>query len=164
MGETAVGRHPSRVVSPAGLGTVAPPSGHGGFSHPHLLRCSVRTGHPRSAKHHTNTAIGTRKYNASQAHHLMSRTPQVGTIYLIHFDTPYKHARHYLGWTTNLNSRLAAHAGGQGARLMAVIFEAGIPWKLARTWTGTRSRERQLKRQGGASRRCPMCGVRPRLS
>lgn len=89
-------------------------------------------------------------------------TKQVGTVYLIHFDEPYKHAKHYLGWTTDLNARLVAHANGTGARLMEVVTEAGISWRLARTWTGTRGRERQIKRQGGSSRRCPLCGVRPR--
>jgi predicted GIY-YIG superfamily endonuclease len=86
----------------------------------------------------------------------------VGTIYLLHFDRPYKHARHYLGWAANLQARLAEHAAGRGARLLAVLKQAGIGWTLARTWTGTRARERALKNQGGASRRCPMCGVQPR--
>ena len=89
---------------------------------------------------------------------------QTGTVYLIHFDTPYKHARHYIGWTTDLPARIAAHANGTGARLMEVVTGAGISWQLARTWSGTRSRERQIKRQGGASRRCPLCGVTPRVS
>ncbi|MGO9899902.1 MAG: hypothetical protein ACLP0J_09460 [Solirubrobacteraceae bacterium] len=40
---------------------------------------------------------------------------------------------------------------------MAVIAQEGISWTLARTWEGSRARERQLKRQGGASRRCPIC-------
>jgi hypothetical protein len=40
---------------------------------------------------------------------------------------------------------------------MAVISEAGIGFELARTWEGDRYRERALKRQGGASRRCPIC-------
>ena len=65
-------------------------------------------------------------------------------------------------WTDNLETRLAAHSRGQGARLLAVIRAHGIGWQLARTWTGTRSRERALKNQGGASRRCPGCGVTPR--
>lgn len=85
-----------------------------------------------------------------------------GTVYLLHFDRPYKHAKHYTGWTTDLNTRLADHAAGRGARLIEVIQEAGIGWQLARTWPGTRTRERQLKRQGGASRYCPHCGVIPR--
>jgi hypothetical protein len=80
------------------------------------------------------------------------------TVYLIHFDVPYAHARHYTGWTaSDLQGRLAEHAAGRGARLMAVITQAGIGWTLARTWEGSRARERQLKRQGGASRRCPIC-------
>jgi hypothetical protein len=43
-----------------------------------------------------------------------------------------------------------------------VVKAAGISWRLARTWPGGRARERQLKNQGGASRRCPECGVTPR--
>ncbi len=85
-----------------------------------------------------------------------------GTVYLLHFDRPYVHAGHYTGWTTDLPSRLADHAAGRGARLLAVIAAAGIGWQLARTWPGTRSLERALKRQGGASRRCPICGISPR--
>jgi predicted GIY-YIG superfamily endonuclease len=85
-----------------------------------------------------------------------------GTVYLIHFDRPYKHARHYIGWASDLDARLTEHAAGRGARLLAVVKAAGIGWTLARTWTGSRVRERQLKNQGGASRRCPACGVHPR--
>ena len=29
-------------------------------------------------------------------------------------------------------------------------------------WPGGRARERQIKRQGGHARKCPLCGVRPR--
>jgi hypothetical protein len=88
-----------------------------------------------------------------------------GTVYLLHFDRPYRHARHYLGWAAagHLDSRIAAHRSGQGARLMAVITAAGIGFDLARTWPGGRPRERQIKRQGGASRCCPLCGVKPRM-
>jgi predicted GIY-YIG superfamily endonuclease len=80
-----------------------------------------------------------------------------GIVYLVHFTEPYRHARHYTGWTADLDSRLAEHQAGRGARLLQVITQAGIDWTLARTWQGTRERERQLKRQGGASRRCPIC-------
>ncbi len=55
-------------------------------------------------------------------------------------------------------NRLGEHAAGRGARLVEVITQAGISFRLARTWPGvTRARERQLKNQGGASRRCPIC-------
>ena len=44
---------------------------------------------------------------------------------------------------------------------MTAVSAAGITWRLARTWPdATRTRERQLKRQGGASRRCPLCRQR----
>jgi predicted GIY-YIG superfamily endonuclease len=85
-----------------------------------------------------------------------------GIVYLLHFDRPYGHAGHYTGWTTDLTARLTQHANGHGARLLAVVRSAGIGWELARTWTGTRAVERALKRQGGASRRCPLCGIHPR--
>lgn len=86
-------------------------------------------------------------------------TDRSGVVYLLHFTRPYRHARHYTGWTTDLAARLDEHAAGRGARLLAVVSEAGITWSLARTWSGTRARERQLKTQGGASRRCPLCGI-----
>jgi hypothetical protein len=88
----------------------------------------------------------------------------VGIIYLVHFDQPIGDlknprgfASHYTGWTLDLPTRLADHAQGRGARLMAVVGERGIGWQLARIWTGTRTRERSLKRSGGAARRCPVC-------
>ena len=87
---------------------------------------------------------------------------RTGVVYLVHFDRPYRHAGHYTGWTCDLSARLAEHGTGRGARLLQVIRGAGIGWTLARTWPGDRAREPALKRQGGASRRCPLCGVRPR--
>jgi hypothetical protein len=88
----------------------------------------------------------------------------VGIIYLVHFDRPIGDtsnprgfAGHYTGWTLDLPARLVDHAAGRGARLMEVVGEQGIGWQLARIWTGTRTRERSLKRSGGAARRCPVC-------
>ena len=92
----------------------------------------------------------------------MSRHDVPGTVYLLHFDEPYKHAKHYIGWTSDLPGRLAEHEAGGGARLTAVVRSAGIGWHVSRTWDGTRARERQIKNQGGASRCCPDCGVKPR--
>ncbi len=60
-------------------------------------------------------------------------------------------------WTLNLPIRLGEHAAGRGARLMQVVAEQGITWQVSRLWVGTRGRERSLKRQGGAARRCPVC-------
>ncbi len=84
-----------------------------------------------------------------------------GTIYLLHFSRPYKHARHYTGWTTDLAARLRDHHAGDGARLIAVITAAGITFTLARTRPGSRHDERAIKRCGGAVRYCPLCTPHP---
>lgn len=78
-------------------------------------------------------------------------------VYLIHFDTPLCHARHYIGYAGNIESRLALHRAGGGARILAVCNERAIPWRLVRTWAGTRQTERALKRQKHAPRLCPVC-------
>jgi hypothetical protein len=98
-----------------------------------------------------------------------------GLVYLIHFDEVYMPypgaprrdcAQHYTGRVRGgpraLARRLRQHGTVSGARLMLAVRGAGITWQLARTWPGGSDREKQLKRQGGASRRCPLCGVVPR--
>jgi predicted GIY-YIG superfamily endonuclease len=92
----------------------------------------------------------------------VSRHP-TGTIYLLHFDQPVSdHARHYLGWASDLAARLEAHREGRGARLMEVCRERGISWHLARTWEGTRDRERAIKDRAESPRLCPDCTPTPR--
>jgi len=59
-----------------------------------------------------------------------------GVVYLLHFSRPYCHAKHYLGWTEDLQTRLEAHRTGTGARLTQVVVEQGITLELARTWDG----------------------------
>ena len=95
----------------------------------------------------------------------------LGTVYLLHFSEPYpagKKPQHYIGWCgpgRNLDDRLEEHRSGQGARLLQVIKEKGITFELARTWPGSKDRERQLKRNGGRAGRargCPLCGITPR--
>src|SRR5215475_673104 len=86
-----------------------------------------------------------------------------GIVYLLHFDRPYQHARHYTGWSEDLPKRLAEHAEGRGARLTAVVRAAGIGWQLARTWTADRCFERRLKRRHGAARYCPICLATQRI-
>ena len=84
-----------------------------------------------------------------------------GTVYMLHFSAPYRHARHYTGWTADLAARLDEHAAGRGARLVSVAKAAGITFSLARTRPGTRADERAIKRAGGARRYCPLCSARP---
>jgi predicted GIY-YIG superfamily endonuclease len=83
---------------------------------------------------------------------------QIGICYLIHFDRPYKHAKHYLGYCNyDLEQRLEHHVTGQGARLMQVITQAGIGFTVVRTWKGDRHFERRLKRWGSGAQFCPLC-------
>lgn len=79
-------------------------------------------------------------------------------VYLLHFDQPYKHARHYVGYADDLARRLQHHADGTGANLMKVLKDNGIGFTLARVWEdGTRTRERQIKNAGGGAKYCPIC-------
>ena len=89
-------------------------------------------------------------------------TGRPGVIYMLHFDQPYRHAKHYVGWTDDLFDRLDTHAKGHGARLVAVIWQAGIGFTLIRICEGTRYTERAIKNAGGAVRYCPACTLRPR--
>jgi hypothetical protein len=81
-----------------------------------------------------------------------------GTVYLIHFERRLKHAGHYLGYCHNLDERLGRHRAGSGARLMEVVSQSGIDWKVVRTWRGDRRFERRLKNRKNVPRRlCPVC-------
>lgn len=88
----------------------------------------------------------------------------VGTVYLIHFERPIGdlenprgQARHYLGYTEDLEGRLQAHRSGNGARLMEVVSEMDIEWTVARTWPGDRALERRLKNRHNSPKLCPIC-------
>jgi hypothetical protein len=84
--------------------------------------------------------------------------PQTGFVYLAHFSSNLHHARHYLGFCTDLAQRMAQHRAGTGARLMEVLKQAGIGWKLVKVLPGDRGLERRLKRQKNTPRRlCPVC-------
>jgi len=77
------------------------------------------------------------------------------TTYLLHFDKRYHHAGHYLGKSSQLDKRIAAHRAGRGGRLLEVIRAAHIGFRLARTWDG--DHERELKRRHSGVRLCPIC-------
>lgn len=81
-----------------------------------------------------------------------------GTVYLLCFERPLAHARHYLGWASDLDRRLNEHRLGYGARLLAALIGAGIGWSVSRTWEGeTRRFERALKNMKCTPRMCPRC-------
>lgn len=81
------------------------------------------------------------------------------TVYLLHFDRPLAHARHYIGSTDDLDKRLQRHRAGQGARLLEVLKERGIGWQCVCTWEGGRDLERKLKKHKKAWRHCPICSL-----
>src|SRR5262245_52091664 len=84
--------------------------------------------------------------------------PQTGYVYALHLATRLHHADHYLGFATDLAQRMAQHRAGNGARLMEVVKQAGIDWKLVRVWQGDRGMERRLKRRKNTPRQlCPVC-------
>ncbi len=128
---------------------------------------------PDLVREHAFVAVRTaRARQAAAWAELAEAYGRQSVVYLLHFDRLYMPypgaplrdcAGHYCGWTTDLKTRLARHATGDGARLLAVVHQADISWQLARVWPGPRERERQLKRQGGARRRCPLC-KRPRCT
>jgi predicted GIY-YIG superfamily endonuclease len=85
-------------------------------------------------------------------------------VYVLCFaKTPYKQARHYLGYTTlAIQARIARHRSKYGARLLKALLQAGGDFVLADTWEcqtedEARKLEKQLKRQGGGSRCCSIC-------
>ena len=86
---------------------------------------------------------------------------QIGVIYLLHFDQPYRHAKHYTGWTEDLLDRLDRHAAGAAPAWSRSSGKPGSasPWSAsakapART-------ERAIKNAGGAARYCPACTPQP---
>jgi predicted GIY-YIG superfamily endonuclease len=80
-----------------------------------------------------------------------------GIVYLLHFDRSYRHARHYIGFTQNLEQRLSEHRAGRGSPLIAAAIADGIDFQLAAVWEGDRRDERRLHRQKNArARLCPI--------
>src|SRR6266511_1187329 len=83
-----------------------------------------------------------------------------GGVYLLHFEQRYEHAGHYTGHADDFGIRVTEQASGdsRAARLLQVITQAGIGFRLASVWPGaSKAYERSLKNSGGASRYCPIC-------
>ena len=91
-------------------------------------------------------------------------TGVMGFVYVIHFAQPFQHARHYCGWTSNLDERIAHHQLGYGGLLMKAVTVAGIDWEIVRTWKGDRNFERKIKNNGSLARVCPSCSTSPRFA
>jgi hypothetical protein len=86
-------------------------------------------------------------------------------IYIIHFDKPYYHARHYVGYCAEgkLEERLARHRQGRGSRLMLAVESAGLTWRVVVTRHGDRCVERSIKKAKNTPRFCPECRLAPKF-
>jgi predicted DNA-binding WGR domain protein len=74
--------------------------------------------------------------------------------------TPGTNCRQSQHHADDVGIRVTEQASGdsRAARLLQVIAQAGIGFRLARIWPGaSKGYERQLKNSGGASRYCPIC-------
>jgi len=79
-------------------------------------------------------------------------------VYLIHAKSKLKHAHHYIGFSSDIDSRLKSHQNGTGARLCRAFVENGIEFDVVKTWINEdRKFERKLKNQKNAPRICPIC-------
>jgi hypothetical protein len=100
----------------------------------------------------------------------------VGWVYLLCFRDPAtgehrplrgngaggQYAGHYWGWTDDLVRRITREHRNPNwkgpGRLVQVALAAGLTFELAwLEYPATRGRERRLKNQGSAYRRCPLC-------
>lgn len=72
-----------------------------------------------------------------------------GVIYCLLLDRPLSDnhtSQAYIGFTSDLSTRLSHHARGIGARYTRAAKQRGIHWRIVRAWRGTRSDERRIKR------------------
>jgi len=83
-----------------------------------------------------------------------------GSVYIIHLHHPLAHARHYVGWASDVEARVARHRSGNGSKLMAAVGQAGIPWEVARIINGaTRADERRIHNSHATAAFCPVCAA-----
>lgn len=80
----------------------------------------------------------------------------MGKVYLLHFNKPYHHAEHYIGYTKNLKERIKRHLSGNGARLIEVITKKGITFECVKVTKGDRKLERKWHNRDD-KRLCPVC-------
>ena len=88
----------------------------------------------------------------------MDKSPsKPGLVYLLHFDQPVLAVRHYIGFTADLADRTERHEDGFGSKMSREAKKKGVPFIVARTWSGDRKLESRLKKQKNAARLCSVC-------
>ena len=96
--------------------------------------------------------------------------PTGPVVYLIHFDRPLKHAKHYIGSTQNMPERMRCHEAGNAdsAALLRALKKEGIGWRVvgvggfdtieeAREWEYSFKKNGRGSHSRKASRDCPVC-------
>jgi len=89
----------------------------------------------------------------------------VSAVYVLHFTPPFKHARHYIGWTDqeDIAARLDEHVKGKGSRLVKAAVAAGTKIEIAHVLIGAdRHFERRIKRRKDVCTWCRICGAKKR--
>lgn len=88
-------------------------------------------------------------------------------VYILHFDKPFKHARHYVGYCedSRFEDRMNEHRKAKWAdSYMGKVNAQGIRWKVARVIpNGDENLERRIKfiwKRTAAL--CPCCTDKPR--
>lgn len=82
---------------------------------------------------------------------------QPGTVYILHFEPAYRHARHYVGWALDPDARIAAHLAGNASPLVRAAVAAGVQVSVAALLPGSRYLERRLKTWHKTGQFCPIC-------
>lgn len=87
----------------------------------------------------------------------------MGEVYLFHFNAPLGNlanpraqARHYLGFSDDLDSRIKKQLAGKGAKLVAAALAKGLVFELYH-WPATLATEKLIKARKQTSIYCPAC-------
>lgn len=85
-------------------------------------------------------------------------------VYIIHFEKPFHHAKHYIGMTgEGLLERFKRHKQGGGAKITSAVVKAGIKlrclMKIGEFETAGEARqfEIRLKKRKESKRFCSIC-------
>jgi predicted GIY-YIG superfamily endonuclease len=78
-------------------------------------------------------------------------------VYLLHFASPFGLQQHYVGWSSDVDRRVAHHLAGDGGEFTRSVFRRGIVMTLAASWPGEHAYELWLKKHGPVARFCPLC-------
>ena len=88
-----------------------------------------------------------------------------GHLYLFHFNAPLGNlsnrraqAQHYVGFTDDLDTRIAKQLAGKGAKIVAAALERGLVFELY-SWPATLEVEKLVKARKQTSVFCPACAA-----